>query len=85
MNSRVSSAWPWVRFGLEAVLALFLLLTATVSVASIWSDLFSHSRDSLIRLLLGPILLYCIGIGIVVHLVRQATGRNARHPRTTHR
>ena len=83
MSSRVGSAWRWVRLGLEAVLALFLLSTATVSVASIWSDLFSHPRDSLTRLL-GPILLYWIGTGIVVHLVRRTTGRSAGLPQETH-
>jgi hypothetical protein len=83
MNFQVSRVWRWVRFALAAVLALFLLLTATASVASIWSDLFSHPRDNFIGLL-GPILFYWFGIGIVIQLVKQATRRGESMPGRTH-
>jgi hypothetical protein len=82
MAIQVSSVWRWVRFALEAVLALFLLLAATVAVTSIWSELFSHPRDNLIALL-GPILCYWFGIGIVIQLAKHATNRGERMPGQT--
>lgn len=74
-QERPSSAWRWVRFALEAVLALLLLSAATATMTSIWSELLSHPGGNLI-VLLGAILCCWFGIGIVIHLIKQATGQD---------
>jgi uncharacterized membrane protein YbhN (UPF0104 family) len=74
-QERLSSAWRWVRFALEAVLALLLLSAATATMTSIWSGLLSHPLGNVI-VLLGAILCFWVGIGIVIHLIKQATGHD---------